>query len=34
MEIYEAGLARAAVLANIDLARLAALAPPIEEMLP
>lgn len=34
MAIYEAGLARAAVLANIDPARLAALAPPIEEMLP
>lgn len=29
-----AGLARAAVLANIEPARLAALAPPIEEMLP
>lgn len=34
MAIYEAGLARAAVLANIDPARLAVLAPPIEEMLP
>lgn len=34
MAIYEAGLARAAVLANIDPARLTALAPPIEEMLP
>lgn len=32
--IYEAGLARAAVLANLEPSEIATLAPPIEEMLP
>lgn len=32
--IYEAGLSRAAVLANLEPARLAAVAPPIDEVLP
>jgi len=32
--IYEAGLARAAVLANLEPSDIATLAPPIEEMLP
>jgi len=32
--IYEAGLVRAAVLANLEPSEIAALAPPIEEMLP
>lgn len=32
--VYEAGLARAAVLANLEPSEIATLAPPIEEMLP
>ncbi len=34
LAIYEAGLARAAVLANIDPGQLTDIAPPIDEVLP